>query len=107
MLTTALNTPSIHAVWLPQCKLKFNGDKALEDYLARQYLFAPIWKYVLNVTEVRLRRGCENRSSTSTKASRRSFSPTAPSPARMTRTRSAASVARRTVLLSFQHICNA
>ena len=52
VLTTSSIAPTIHAIWIPQCKLKANGEKALTEYLSRQYLFAPIWRHVLNITEV-------------------------------------------------------
>ena len=43
-----------NAQWIPQTKLKGNGSKECDNYLARQYLYSPLWKYVLNIAEVSL-----------------------------------------------------
>ena len=42
-----------------QTKLHTKGKKELENYLSHQMLFAPIWKYVLNVAEVGTKGTCD------------------------------------------------
>lgn len=52
VLTTWVEASIFEAQWVQQSKLHTKGKKELENYLAHQMLFAPIWKYVLNVAEV-------------------------------------------------------
>ena len=59
VLTTWVEASIFEAQWVQQNKLHTKGKKELENYLAHQMLFAPIWKYVLNVAEVGAREACD------------------------------------------------
>ena len=43
----------LSARWIPQGRLSSRGRKELDMYLSRQLLCSPIWKYILNIAEVR------------------------------------------------------
>ena len=40
------------AQWFPQDLLRPQGVKEMDEYLNRLLLFAPIWRYILNIVEV-------------------------------------------------------
>lgn len=57
------------AQWVPQSKLKLNGVKELTEYLNRQFFFSPVWRYILNVAEVRVASSFHSRNNSTTSVS--------------------------------------
>lgn len=69
------NGSIFNAQWVPQNKLKSGGSKELGEYMNRQFFFSPVWKYILNVSEVWIHSILYCRSKSTINASLQFFSP--------------------------------